>query len=160
MEGWTPICRATSSTVMVGSASMALALHLGRTQCGLSPSPAAHRLGLLQPRVRALKCQLSLELRHGREDVEDEPSSRRGGVDRLGEHLQPDLTPLQVGGGLHQLAHRAGQSIEFPHHESVAGAHVVERALQLGSVAGGARRLLSEHALAAGALKRLQLQCQ
>ena len=70
-------------------------------------SPAAQRLRLLQPRVRALERQLSFELRHGREDIKDEPAPGRGGVDRLGEHLQPDLALLQVGRGLHQLAHRA-----------------------------------------------------
>lgn len=77
------------------------ALHLGRTHRRLSPSPVAHRRGLLKPRERALERQLSFEVRHGREDMKDETPAKRGGVDRLRDHLEPGFALLQVGGRLH-----------------------------------------------------------
>ena len=49
-----------------------------------------------------------------------------------------------------QVFERARQTIELPHDEGIAGAELIEQAVQLGPIPPSARRGLLEYFLAAG----------
>lgn len=58
---------------------------------------------------------------------------------------------------LHQVLERAGQAVEFPHHQGVAVAQGKQADLQLGAHSLGAGDMLLEDLLTAGLLKGITL---
>jgi len=57
-----------------------------------------------------------------------------------------------------QVFERARQTIELPHDERIAGAELIEQAVQLGPIPPSARRGLLEYFLAAGLSERADLR--
>src|SRR3954469_6069439 len=58
---------------------------------------------------------------------------------------------------MQQILQRAGQAIQLPDYERVARPQLIQKTMQLRSVSAPTRRLVLEHALAAGALERTDL---
>jgi hypothetical protein len=98
------------------------------------------------------------ELGQGREDVEDELAARRGGVDRLLEAAEPDTAVGEAGDGVDQVPEGAAEAVEFPHHEGVTGAQLVQDLGEGGAVAASAAGGLGEHPVAAGTLQGVDLE--
>ena len=89
----------------------------------------------------------ALELGQGREDMEDRLAADRSSVDGLGQRSQADLARPEFLNSLDQLLERAGEAIQFSHHQGVALAHVLERRLESRPLALRTRGFLSEHLL-------------
>ena len=88
-----------------------------------------------------------------------EHAARRGGVDILGQRHQPDLLALQLLSRSDQFLQRAGEAVELPHHERVAGTqHLAEDAGEFGTVVASTRRVFGEDPFATGAAQCVQLQ--
>src|SRR5918997_6341847 len=113
---------------------------------GLPPRRARARR--FQPSHRPLKHQVPLELRHRSEDVEDQLAPGRGRVDALAQahELYPAL--LQSPNQLDELLQRPAETVELPHHQRIALAHVFQRGTQLGPVRLARGNLLLEYLLA------------
>ncbi len=90
--------------------------------------------------------------------MEDEAAAWCGRVDLLGQHLEADLTRLQVGGRLHELVDRSRETVKLPDHEGIAGAEVIERRFQLRSITAGAGGRLGEDAITPRRGERLKLE--
>jgi hypothetical protein len=73
-----------------------------------------------------------------------------GGVDRLLQAAEPDPAVGEAGHGVDQVAQRAAEPVELPHHQGVAGAELVQDLLEGGPVAARAAGGLGEHPVAAG----------
>jgi hypothetical protein len=101
---------------------------------GLATPPA----GWLQPRGGALADQVALELSQGAEDVEDQLPAGGGGVDPLGQALEPNALLGQAGNGVDQVAEAAAEAVEPPDHEGVAGAELFESPVEAGAFRQGA----------------------
>src|SRR4029078_6243972 len=85
--------------------------------------------------------------------------ARGGGrVDGFGEGAEADALGLQRVEGVDQLLHRAGQAIELPDHQRVAGPEIVESGSKLRPHLLGARDHLDKDLLAAGCLQGSELQ--
>src|SRR5450759_1146955 len=85
------------------------------------------------------------ELGQGGEDVEDEPATGRGGVQRLVHAAEADAVAAQVGDQGDQVGQGAGEPVEADNDQGVAGAQVVQTGLELGSFSGAAGPLLGEY---------------
>ena len=90
--------------------------------------------------------------------MEDEPAAGGGGVDRLLQRAEPDVTAGQVGDGVDQVAQRAAEAVEFPDDQGVAGSELVEDLGEDGAVGAGAAGGLGEHPVAAGGLEGVDLE--
>ena len=91
---------------------------LGRAQLGLAASGAAAGTGGVEALAGALDDQLALELIDRAEDMEDQPTGRRGRVDLLLEDDQADAALAQLlgeGEEVLQRAHRLGQPGDDEH---------------------------------------------
>jgi hypothetical protein len=65
--------------------------------------------------------------------VEEQPAAGSGGVDRLVEYDQVDVAGGELAGELDQVAHRAADAVELGDDQLVAGAQVVQGAVELGA---------------------------
>jgi hypothetical protein len=65
------------------------------------------------------------ELGQGREDVEDQPAARGGGVQHPGQGPEPGAAAAQPGHDGDQVLQGPGQPVQARHDEGVAGAEVV-----------------------------------
>ena len=63
--------------------------------------------------------QVPLELRQGREHMENQPARCAVCFDLLGQALESDAALFQLGHDLHQVRQAAPESIQSPHHEGV-----------------------------------------
>ena len=61
-----------------------------------------------------------------------------GGVDRLAKRVKGDLSPLELGDDVDEVAQAAAETVKPPHHQRVAGAQVVRARLELRALADGA----------------------
>jgi len=75
--------------------------------------PDPLRLGPLEACEDPVADEVTFELRDSREDVEQEPPSRRGGVDLLIEHDQIDTQSFELPHQSDQVVDAPGQSVEF-----------------------------------------------
>ena len=89
------------------------------------------------------------ELGQGREDVEDQPAARGGGVQRLVQGSEPGAA-AQPGHDGDQALQGPGQPVQARDDEDVAGAEVVQARGELGTAGGLARLLAGEDPDAAG----------
>src|SRR3546814_6302839 len=111
-----------------------------------------------QTRLGALTDQVTLELREGAEDVENQHASRRGGVDILSERAEADASRRQLTDLLDKVAHRAAEPIELPHHQRVAGAQIGQRLGKTGPVGPSTRSLIVENTIASCPLQSVMLE--
>jgi len=102
----------------------------GRGHLELRAAVAAAGPGRGEPVMGAFDDQVVLELGDRGEHVEEQPATRGGGVDALGQRPQPDVMRLQVVGDLLEVAHRASEPVQLGHHQGVAGAQVTQRFVQ------------------------------
>src|SRR5690348_11436172 len=68
------------------------------------------------------------------EDMEYELASRTGRIDLLGQAPESDAPLLQRGHRLNQLLEPSAQAVELPHHQSVAGTHILQSLGQPGAL--------------------------
>jgi hypothetical protein len=92
-----------------------------------------------QPGGGAFADEVAFELGQGGEDVEDELAAGGGGVDRFLEAAEPDAAVGQAGDGVDQVPQRAAEAVQFPDHEGVAGAQLVQELGEGGAVGCGRR---------------------
>jgi hypothetical protein len=86
-----------------------------------------------------------------------------GGVDLLLQAAEPDSPVGERGDGVDQVTQRAAEPVELPDHQGVAGAELVQDAVQLragGQRASGAAGFVSEDAVAAGVSERVDLEVE
>jgi hypothetical protein len=84
------------------------------------------------------------------EDVEDQLAAGRGGVDRLGDALEPDLPVGEPGDRLDEVLERAAEAIEAPDDQGVARANVAERLVEADALCFAAGGRVGEDLGAAG----------
>jgi hypothetical protein len=65
------------------------------------------------PRLRALDNKITLELADRRKNVEQQLSRGRSGVDALIDDHEIDAERFQLGNEIRQVAHAAGEAVEF-----------------------------------------------
>jgi hypothetical protein len=123
-----------------------------RSAATATPGPGGR-----QPGGGAFADEVAFELGQGAKDVEDELAAGGGGVDRLLQTAEPDATVGESGDGVDQMPEGAAEAVEFPDDQGIAGAQLVQKLLQTGSVAAGAAGGLGEDPVAAGALRGVHL---
>jgi hypothetical protein len=104
------------------------------------------------PSRGALDDQLADELGQCGEDVEDQPAAGGGGVQGLGQALEPDPALAQPADDADQVGQGPGQPARAGHDQGVAGPQVFRAGGQLrpvGPVGVLARQLVGEDARAA-----------
>jgi hypothetical protein len=111
--------------------------------------------GGFYPGARSLPNKVSLELREGAEQMEDQSASGRRGVHRLSQRPEPDASRIQRGNGVDQMGQRAAKTIEFPNNENVLGADVGDGGHETWPICLRARRTILEDVLAARRLQRV-----
>jgi hypothetical protein len=79
-------------------------------------------------------------------------------VDRFGERPETDIPAVHQLDRFSQLLHRPGQTVELPHNQGIAVAHIVECRGQLRPVALRAGGFLLEDAPTASHLQRIKLK--
>ena len=90
------------------------------------------------------------ELGRGREDGEDQPAARGGGVQRLVPGPEPGATAAQPGHDGDHVLQGPGQPVQARDGEGLAGAEVVWARAELGTAYGLARLLAGEDPDAVG----------
>jgi hypothetical protein len=103
---------------------------------------------------------VSLELRQGAEDVEDQFVRRGGRVDLLGQAFEPDSPLVELGDELDQILQRAPEPIQPPDDEDIAFAKIVEGLLQPWLVAARATHGVGDDAVALGGGQSVALQIE
>src|SRR3954452_20221582 len=87
---------------------------------GFSPAAlASPGSGRGKPGLGALADDVTLELRKGAEDVEDELPAAGRGVDLLGEALEADTLAVELRDGLDEVLERAAEAVQAPHNKRV-----------------------------------------
>ncbi len=92
--------------------------------------------------------------------MEEEAARRRGRVDPVRDAGEVNAVCFERSHELHQLANRASQTVELPHHESVAAAKVRLGSEQTRAIRSTAAGLVREEPFAAGALECVQLEVE
>ncbi len=113
----------------------------------LRAAVAAPGPGRGEPVAGAFDDQVVLELGDRGEHVEEQPATRGGGVNALGQRPQPDVTGLQVVDDLLEVAHRASEPLG--HHQGVAGPQVTQRLVQRRALGQRPGRVIGEGLLTA-----------
>src|SRR5690606_37495388 len=80
--------------------------------------------------VRPLNGKIALELRHGAEQVEDEPADGRGRVDTVVEAAKPDAAPVEIVQLVDQVFAAAAEPVQLVKHEGVAANALRQRQFQ------------------------------
>src|SRR5450755_3811045 len=104
-------------------------------------------VGHQRPRVRRAPEQLELKC-----------ALRCRGDGGLGDRQEADLARFEVVDELDQMLEASAEAIEAPDDEHVAGAHVVKRASELGSMPERSRGDIPKDPLAASLMKRIELE--
>lgn len=122
----------------------------------LSPGDASLGARFMQAGARTLADHLALEFGEGAEHLHQHAA---GGpeVDRLGQRSEfcaGDADPLE---DREKVFERAGQTVELPDDERVAGAALVEHLVQLGTLPSSAGRGFLEQLRTSGILERANL---
>jgi hypothetical protein len=104
-----------------------------------------------------LRNPLALELGDGGEDMEHQPTGRRGGVDVLSQRLEARALRLDGVYNVEKVTQRTGQAIILGDGDHVALAQLIEQAVQLGPVSRGAGNLVREYPLGTRRLQRMEL---
>ncbi len=133
-------------------------LHLLRRKQLLSTTHPASRPSRRQSSHRALSNQLLLKLGQGRKEVEDESPSGGAGVEPLLERDEVDTAFVQPVHDLEQVADRAAQPVQPPHHQRVSLIEAFQALLQLGPIHRPAAQRLLVDALASSLAKVGQLR--
>ena len=94
--------------------------------------------------------EVALELSECAENVKDEPSAWRRGVDRFCQRAEADAACFQAVHRLDQVRQRAAEPIELPHSQDIAVSHEAQRSFQSRAIGFGSGRLVLEHASATG----------
>jgi len=132
-------------------------LLLLRRDFWLSPRDAPLGARFVQAGARALADHLALEFGEGAEHLHQHAAGGAGRVDRLRkrpEFRADDADPFENG---QEVFERAGQTVELPDDERVAGAELVEHLVQLGTLPPSAGRGFLEQPGASGVLERTNL---
>ena len=90
---------------------------------------------------------LTLELGERPDHLQHHPPRRGGGVDSLGQRLEPHLHPLEAIQEGQQVLEAAAEPVELPDHQHVPGAQGVEQAVQLRTLPAATRGVFYEDAL-------------
>ena len=105
----------------------------------------------------ALHDEVVLELRDRSEHMEEQPATRRGGVDALRQGFQPNPTLLKLIRDLLKVSHRPAEPVKLRHHERVALSHIPEGIRQRRPLHQGARRVLDKDLVAPRSFERIGL---
>lgn len=108
----------------------------------------------------SLPNKVALHFGKRRHDMEKEPSGRCGGIYAVGQADEVDARVFQFGDQFDELPHGPPKAVQLPDYEAVTAAKMRPEVLQPRPVASGAAAVLSEYAIAPGALERLDLQVQ
>ncbi len=108
--------------------------------------------------VRAFSDEIPFELGQGGEDMEHEPATGRGGVDRLLQRSEPDTSLPQCLQLVDQMPDRSPEPVEPPHDESVAWSELIEQLGELRPVLERSGHCVDPHPVAAGSVQRVELQ--
>ncbi len=95
--------------------------------------------------------------------MEHQLAAGGGGVDRLLEAAEANPLVGEGSDGVDQVPQGAAEPVELPHHQGVAGAELVQDAVQLragGQRAGGAAGVVGEDAVAAGRGEGVDLEVE
>lgn len=149
--------RAIEETVLFGWDSIPSVANLLRGHRGrpAQPHPAGPRGCQALP--SPLDDELTNEFCERSEDVEHQPPTRGGGVERLVQRPEPDPAPAQLGDQGDEVLQGARESIEAGDNESVTGTHVGQAGLQLRAVGVAAEELVGEHLGAPDVAQRAEL---
>jgi hypothetical protein len=90
--------------------------------------------------------------------MEEQPATRGGGVDALGQRPQPDVTRLQVVDDLLEVAYRASEPVQLGDHQGVAGPQVAQRFVQRSALGQRPRRVIGKGLLTASRRQRVVLR--
>ena len=120
------------------------------------PPPVA---GCLEAGLGALPDERAFELGEGAENVEDEPSAARIGVDGLLEALEADAPGAEVLGPGDQVLERPAKAIEAPHDRGISGPKVGKRLVEVRPLGGGAGGVF-EDLFAAGLRECIALEVE
>src|SRR3954453_11520400 len=82
--------------------------------------------GCLQPCVRPLFNDVSLELRQRPENMKDQFSARGGRINLLGEALKADLAVIQLSDAFNEVFEGAAEAIQLPDNEGVTNSDIGE----------------------------------
>lgn len=133
-------------------------LHLiSRQGRGPATGPTASSSGN-QTGVGALPDQVTLKLGQRREDMEDQPASRRSGVDRLLQRPEPDAAFGQHVQLIDQVPNGPAQPVKPPHDKGVPRPDLVEELVELRAMLKGPRHRVDEHPVTAGPIQGIDLQ--
>lgn len=114
--------------------------------------------GCLESGLGAFADEVAFEFGDAGEDMEDELSAGCGGVDAFGEAGELDLEFVQAVDQVDEVLDAAAEAVEFPDDDLVAGAQLVDHALELGAVRGGSGGVLLVDPFAPGLLQCVALQ--
>jgi len=122
---------------------------------GSSSIAAALRTSPPRPRCRqschrALTDEIPLKLCECTEDVKDESSACIGGVDVLGQRLEPHTTCIKRVDDLDQVQQRTTEPIQSPNHQGVALPQRLQTPTELNPIHVLAKRFFLEDLLACG----------
>ncbi len=106
----------------------------------------------------SLADHFALELREGCKQIEHQPPLRAGGVNRIVETDQPNLTFHQIAHQFDQMFQRSPHPIEYPDHQHVASAQLTQHVIERRARGLRATGLVLKDAFAARTLERIQLQ--
>src|SRR5271166_2013046 len=113
-----------------------------------APATADHRC--IEAGAGSFADEFALELSERTENVKDEPSAWRRGVDRFCQRAEADAARFQAVYCLDQVRQRAAEPIELPHRQDIAVSHEAQRSFQSRAVGFGSGRFVLEHARTTG----------
>jgi hypothetical protein len=111
-----------------------------------------------QTRISTLEDEVGLELSEGSKDVEDGLPAWRGGVDVLGQALEANAAPVQVGQRVDEVPQRPAQAVEPPDDNGVTFPELLQGRGQTGTVRFGTRGRIGAGMRTAGLFQRVELQ--
>lgn len=117
---------------------------------GFAPAPATAGHRRIEAGASSFADEVALELSERAENVKNEPSAWRRGVDRFCQRAEADAARFQAVHRLDQVRQRTAEPIELPHRQDIAVSHEAQRSFQSRAVGFGSGRFVLEHARAAG----------
>lgn len=133
-------------------------LHLiSRQGRGAATSSAVGASGS-QTGVGALPDQVALKFGESGEDMEDQPATRRGGVDRLLQGPEADVAFAQHVQLVDEVPNGPAEPVESPDNEGVPRPDLVEELVEFGTVLMGSRHGVDEHPVTAGRIQGIDLE--
>ena len=123
-----------------------------RRQLRTTPADASFPTGGIQTGLRSFAEHGPFEFGERPDHLHHHPSCRRCGVDRLGQAAEASFGFTQPFHDREDIAQRAGQPVELPHHEHVSFAELIEEPVEFGPVPPSAGSLLAINPLTSGRL--------